>query len=682
MPDRQFTVTGDTMFTDNRLRWPDWLAVLIPLSFYLYTCAPGIGFGDTAIMVDNMVQGHLDSQVNTHSLSVLLGHWLMYLPLTNLAFKANLLSVVAGSLTVWLFYLAVRQAFASRLLALVMAGVLMVSKTMWWHSTVVENYAVSSIITAAALLAWVRLWQGGGLSAMCMLFFLAGLGLFNHMQMGFLGMGVGVTFLLQLPRQPRRWHFFFCCGAAFIVGLVPWASLLIRDMLASAQPVLTVKSAFVGVFGQTFFSVGAWQGLKDTAVVYLLDLPQLLLPLPFVGLLLAPRVMGWSPSYFGMLVFLLANTVCFTYYNTWDRFAFLLQSLVLLVFFASFALQALRTWLTRRTQRPMLVDCGVLLLVLANLGWSVYFYDQMTEWGKDPDSYWYRNYNNNYSNNLYEHSRFVIDPNKRDYREVDIFAERLFARLPQDAIYIDDDSRTYYPLADYFQKYYHQRPDVRIQLINSWSIDGWGNSPGDLARLIERAYQQGQPVFMASLQWPYSLILERLPAQISFTEFPIADDRWIYQMVAAQEVERPTDFVLPGGYLDLDITHLSTQTPGFYTNQDMSSFAGAWHFGDQLFANLPAAGAELVLVLDSEFTDSRQLSLYLTQAPDFARVRIAFNETVLVDSLDLYAPQVQPLKLTPPDKVDIQQGINLLIITVLSPAEDGGYRFGIDGIGY
>ncbi|MDX1735939.1 MAG: DUF2723 domain-containing protein, partial [Halioglobus sp.] len=329
----------------------DVLVFLFPLAVYLVTCAPGIGFGDTAIIIDNIYNLRLNSQVNTHPLSVLVGQLFLALPFDSIAYKANLMSVFAGSVSVFLLYKALCYALDQRLVPALAAGLFTFSKSMWWHSTVVENYAVSSVVTGFALIAFVRLWRSGNGNWLKLLFFLVGLGFYNHVQFGFMGMGVGVAFLLHLRRERAPLRLFLHCGIALLVGLAPWIATVLHDYSQSGDLALTLKMATVGVFGGTMFSVSFLQGLQDTAFVYFLEYPHLFLPVPFIGIYFAGRRMGWaSPAFWGVFTYVFGNSAFFAYYSTWDRFAFLLQSFMLLTFFGAFALASLFEYLDGRRQ--------------------------------------------------------------------------------------------------------------------------------------------------------------------------------------------------------------------------------------------------------------------------------------------------------------------------------------------
>lgn len=118
---------------------------IIPFIFYFLSAAPDIGLGDTALLADQMQKLNLNSHVNNHNWTILIGHLFTYLPLDSLAFKGTLSSVFQGGIAIILFYLLLRQLSVSCLYALLLSAILMVSHSFWWHSTLLESYAGNAI---------------------------------------------------------------------------------------------------------------------------------------------------------------------------------------------------------------------------------------------------------------------------------------------------------------------------------------------------------------------------------------------------------------------------------------------------------------------------------------------------------------------------------------------------------
>lgn len=671
-------------YMDKPIKIQDLLFPLAPLSVYLYTCAPGIGFGDTAILIDNILQLRLNSQVNTHPLTVMLGYLFSKLPFGNPAFKANLLSVFAGTLSVYLLYLAVKIAIQNRWIASLTALAFMVSHSMWWHSTIIENYALNSALTGILLLVLMQYHRSRRRLWILCLFFLTGFGLFNHVQMAFSGAAAGAVFLGALPRQRHKLQFFLYCSLALVAGLLPWAMLLVRDMLQSGAPVATLKNAFFGPFGHVFFSAGLRGGLETFALLYLFQFPNLFILLPPIGIYFAAVRLHGSSVFWALCAFTGLTIGIFAFYETWDRFAFLLPAFMILFFFSAFSLN--RLWRVIQVKGP-LTRYGIPGLLLLSVAATPIFYSYVHKNGDHPDSIWYRQYNNNYSRNLYDHAGFIIQPDKGRYREVERFAELLFEKLPPGAIYLDDDSRTYYPLADYYQKYLNRRKDLKILLINSWGIRGWGATARHLRDELEKAYNSGIPFFMASLAHPYSDVAHfaRENGNFEFKRYYLSEKQWIYKLeTVAAKVDRP----FPGlsgksGYIDFQPDMVHRQSDAVVQRQLMTSFIGEWRHSDQLFVYYQKPDGFITITVDADRDGWVYLTLFITKAPDFSQIAVRVNTDAQTAVLDLYHPLVTRLKHPLNKKFLINKGLNTLKISINNTsARPHARRAGLDGLGY
>jgi hypothetical protein len=133
------------------------LAVLVPAAFYLATTARTVGQADQAILVHSMSEGVVSASATHHNLTVLTGYAFFHLlPLPEIAFRCNLVSTFYGTLTVATFFLLALRLTGSSVVSALSAAFVMVAHTMWWHSTIAENYATSAFISAAVLYCLVR----------------------------------------------------------------------------------------------------------------------------------------------------------------------------------------------------------------------------------------------------------------------------------------------------------------------------------------------------------------------------------------------------------------------------------------------------------------------------------------------------------------------------------------------
>jgi len=507
-----------------------WAFVPIPFAFYVATCSRTIGLGDSAMLMEAIDNLNLATHVNTHNLTIVLAWLIARLPLGSNFFEANLTSALVGGLTIALLYGVLYRMTSSPIAAAVTASVTMVSHSMWWHSTIVECYAVNGLLTVMALGILASLMRQETERKLLALFFLSGLAIFNHVQMGVLAVGAATYFVARVAHSGRlglRWagRMGPRCFLAFGLGLLPWLVLFVRDVIRDGFG-QTLWQASGGPFHGIMLKGDFLPSLSDAAYLTALQFPSVFLVAVVLGAVWLVRSWGASPSLFALLAVFGLNTIFFMTYNTWDKFAFLLPSFLILAFAGIFAVQRIVRWTSGRRPRIVLATA----LFAASLLTPVYLYAQLSRWGERP-GFWYARYNNEYTVNTHDCAEFIANPNKGNYRDIAVFAARVFERLPEGAILIDSDSRTFYPLR-YFQLYGHERPDLRLRLVNSWGFDGWGLSRRDFVELLERSHTNGEDLFIVSLAHPFGDILaqEQLFERYRFEPFVLDSERWIYKL--------------------------------------------------------------------------------------------------------------------------------------------------------
>jgi len=617
--------------------------------------------------------------------------------MADMAHRANFVSVLFGSLTVATFYLVLVLEFGLGLTAIAGSLLLMVSHSLWWHSTIVENYTTSAFILTLCLLAWRQFARTQNRRWLLTLCAFAGLGIFNHVQMGFVCLGVALTGVLY-ARRTSSWRTTIpLCGAAASVGLLPWLFVLFRNYAQEGRFLQTLKGAFVGSFSDTFFGGAVFPSMYDTSFVFWFQSPTFyLLAFGVAGIVYLYRDSEHDRSgFWGMIAPFVLNTINFCFYPTWDKFAFLLVSFVLLYFFAAFTLQRL-VHASRGSRQKRILLLGYLTLSLL-LG--PYLHTHIATWGLDPKSIWHGRYNNSYSANAYFQSDFVVNPYKRHFVEVDKFARLLFAKLPPDATFLDCDSRTYYPLADYFQQILGLRPDVAILLVNSWGIANWGLGSGELTKQILAAYELDKPFFAISNMAPIHGFMrkaqEREP-EIELVKFPLDDEHWVYRLLSKKEKraqDRPIDFdksplfkpsriQAPRGYFDLSPEHVAFLNSGKAVQQDLSAYEGKWHSQDHLFFEGEKAGSSVDFYLITKDKRTVDLTFWLTAAPDFGIVKAKMFPAMANATEDLFAHSVQQAKIQFRD-LHLTPGPHRIQFTVIGKnPKSSNYHFGVDGIEY
>lgn len=164
------------------------LIFFFSLVLYIHTAARGLLFGDSAelqTIAYTLGMGHPTG----YSIYIAIAKVFTYLPIGEIAYRVNLLSVFFGALTVTFVYLIARTLGASPASSVFGSILLCLTPLFWKHATIAEIYALSStclVIILLALLNWGKSQKGYWL-------FIAGL---------FGGISLGIHFTVTLAALP------------------------------------------------------------------------------------------------------------------------------------------------------------------------------------------------------------------------------------------------------------------------------------------------------------------------------------------------------------------------------------------------------------------------------------------------------------------------------------------------
>ncbi len=516
-----------------------FLPPVFPFTLYFFTCAPGIGLGDTALLIDQIMQLTINTHVNNHNWTVIFGNLFSKLPFGEIAFRANLMSVFFGGLSVSIFYFVVSKTFQSEIVGLISSSLLAVSNSMWWHSTIIESYAINAFFTVISIYILFLLNETENIKFLYGLFFVAGLALFNHTQMGIISVSATVYLVAVILREFRKRNYFFCFKILlfallfFIIGFSLFFGFFLRDVMRSGNFLTTLKQASGGDFQSIMFK-GTFSGaIADFLYLTIKQFPSLFLIAIVSGTVYLFRNWKILPV-ISLLTMFLVNTIFFMFYNTWDKFAFLLPSFIILAYFGSFGVNFFVNYLNKKNSIVLYIF-SVLTFIFSVVS-PPYIYANLSEWGR---TYWFwsARYNNNYTFNTHDCAEYIANPNKRKYRDVEVFSNLLFQKLPSNSIYIDDDSRIFYPVNHYYQKYYNKRTDIQTYIINSWGFNSWGLDKNMFSEQLEKAFLENRELYLVSLDFPFNGFIDFAfqKRKYQFEKFYLDSNRYIYRLQNAKD---------------------------------------------------------------------------------------------------------------------------------------------------
>ncbi len=525
------------------------IVIAAPILYFLTVC-PTIGSADAVLLTDRMAELWFNSKVNAHNLANFFGYLFSKLPFDSLAYRVNLMSAFFGSLSAVLFYFLVWRVTKHYLTTVLSFAILVVSHSHWWHSTVVECYAINSVILLLVAHCYISFMRKRKLHYIYLAFFLSGLAIFNHVQNGVLliaSAGFTILYYKEITKEDGKSFLKVTLFSAlsYIFGLIPYIIVFVRDLSVYDWDFLHVLSRSLAddfggmMFNYSLFSIG-YQGWQ-----YVKQFPSIFLALSAFGIVYTLSVKHEHRRFFiTLLAFIFLPTlIFFSGFPVWDLYAFMLPAYVITALCGSVCLKVVFNQFVERYAFHKCSRKGILIQVLFyvfillcvfGFVFPPYFYSQIPKWGDNPYGVFYQ-YNNMEFENIYDRVEYNIDPNKSDYRDLDDFINLLLEQLPPNAVYLDNGSRTYRHIRLYYRKYAKRedngRPDIRLIFLDVFGF-GWGTTPKVVASGIRHNRYDLDNFFMASPQRPNDRMLALLDRdKYIFVPYKLDNDHWIYKLV-------------------------------------------------------------------------------------------------------------------------------------------------------
>jgi len=448
---KEITKHDEIIIPNNTVVW--YLAVLMGAGvLYVLTCAPGVLWQDSGLYVyriwHNDIQGNLGLALS-HPLYIMIGIAVKYIPLGELAYRVNLISVVAAAVAVANLFLLLRLWLGGNLPAMIAAITLAVSWTFWQHAVIAEIYTLCAALLFTELIMLLQYMRTKRVGYLYLLGLLNGLAIANHMW-GVFGFACYTVFLVfLLVRKQIGLKHFGIIVLLWVVGAAPYEYLIIKNIILSGDVRAVLASAIFG---------NQWQGrvlnvsismkiVLENIIFILLNYPTPNLVFFFIGLWVL-RKKAPSKSFANIILALLALYFLFAFrYTVPDRYVFFLPFYC----FAAVLIALGVDVILRRYDRKALV---FVVLAFALLPIPTYYVTPAVarKMYKPLGQRRQRPYRDEYI--------YFLRPWKRGYKGAERFANEALYMVEKNAIIYADSTSVHALL--YVQEVKGERRDVKI----------------------------------------------------------------------------------------------------------------------------------------------------------------------------------------------------------------------------
>ncbi len=693
---------------------------LLPLSFYWLTAAPHAGWIDSPMIAKHVKTLELSSWVNCHTLFLISGRiWSWLFPFGGLYYKLTLLCGVFAAITVHYFFKGLFALTGKIWPSLIGAVSIMLSHSLWWHSTILEVYTLNAALISAIIYHVIIYQKSKTINSIYWASFLWGLGCLNHVLMGLFIVPFLVCLVWLLIKKSISAREIFYSISLFLVAFQLYIFLFIKDLNTALNMrgefsyslfwevlKMQIDSSTGGHFKRFMFPELPTATLINWRMNYLflllMNFPSVMFPLGFYGCFRLARERALRVLFIFVTLALLAQIFWSANYIIWDMFAFAMPVWLMFGFLAGYGLAQI--W-----DSPNLFP-RMMKLLLPTVLIAPALYAQVPKWAKEP-GFW-QSYMRNFVDvsNYWDTAEYFGNPNKSGYNLTKRLADALFEELPIGAHLIDSDGKGHYPFGLYYQDVLGLRRDIKIIPIFTPTFDE--RRAATLAAEIERLLKAGQAVYLSSLSYPERAVANQLFARSSkppknsphfaggldldvlLREFPAFEFKKIVLLpdtgAHIYKIQpRSKDKVQDKGGAD-NVSQSGSGIGAKIEGEDLllkvnsktgsciaQALGSGWSRGGQLLCidNSVGDSFSYKFILPKDFKGS--LGLQLTQSYDFAMIEISLDGIPVGGEIDLFAesPRLYPMVFANP--ISLKKGEHLLTFKVTGRNPKAAERFGL-----
>ena len=462
---------------------------ILPLIFYVLTISTTVGYVDAALVMTNAYNLKISAWVNNHNLFSLLGWvWLKIIPFGTEFFRVNLLSSLFGVLTVYGIFLTCYTYTKHLIVSGIAAISVMMSHSLWWHSTMLEVYSLNTFLISLILLFTLKYYMTLRKRWLYASLAIWGLGVSNHVLMGLFIVAYIVIIIMERKRISLA---DIGIGTlCFIAG----STLFIFAVVKSYIDYRSFAAVIDGVTGGKFRSLmfgGESRLFWAMNYVFLLiyQYPSSAIFFLFMGVfLLFTRIQRFD--YF-LIASLTPQIIWSASYHVWDMYAFSLPVYVMLAVLICKGLY-------RFHNKKLILILAMLFCITPFLLYSnIHKFSFLRRWTQQYPSV-------EMVRDNFDYIRYFLNPNKRGFDELDRYVTDLFVILPENAHYFDNTHD--YPIYYYYQNIRQERQDIQCPVIFAFFVTE--NEKIRVAARINVAMNRSESVYIT--KYIYGLVRSKL----------------------------------------------------------------------------------------------------------------------------------------------------------------------------
>ena len=361
------------------------LCVLGASSVYLLTMARTVqGFDSAEMTMGAFTLGFVHPP--GYPLYMLLGHLFAQVPVGNVGFRLNLMSVVFGALTTSMLYKLLFAQTRDGLASFVCTFLFATAPVFWSQTLRAEVYTLHTFLIVSTLLAWFYAHRHGQVYLYVVCFILLGVGMGNHLTTALLWGSILICAIWDSPRWQKISAGATLLGLALATAIYlyfPWRS-------SSELQVDYIRSYFDVDMGSLN---GLWWLISAQVFQHAFhfpDMPTLLQEIFHWGVWMWDNLLGiglilggWGwrrvrqkfPLWNRLLtVYSLINLVAFISYRVIDKEVMFIPMIATVIVWMAHGIGGFVNWITLRLQTPghrrinALVNSMLLLVIAIGMG--------------------------------------------------------------------------------------------------------------------------------------------------------------------------------------------------------------------------------------------------------------------------------------------------------------------------